>query len=168
MKLKRKLLVLTALGLSMTLFLTACGKKGEEVKEDVKEGVEEVEEGASDLKENAEEKVEELSDKEKEQKLELETVVFVEEIIKEDFKNVKLEDHKISGRLGAPEELYIADLFLYIDVENKEEAEELIKTYSKILTDKLYAEYKYEEVVLNWTSPNHDKDHAIEVEDYQG
>ncbi len=150
MKLKKRGLVVGSLVLASILLLTACTSKGKPEET------------------NKEEITEEVSDKEKEDGTRIDTVVLVENIIGENFENVRLKNYKIDGRMDNPEELYIADLELYLDVEDKEEAERLISEYSEVLFEKLYEKKKYEEVVLIWTSPNHKEGEEIEKIDYKG
>lgn len=162
MKLKRKVLIGMSVMLASSMILTACGKG------DVDKAVEDVKQEGENITDKAEEKGEELTDKAKSDNVIVDTVVDVEEIIAKNFKKVELKDFKIETELENADRLYIADLYLYLDVEDKDEAEKLIDAYSEVLFKELYEKREYTETTLQWTTPNHDEENQIIKEDYKG
>lgn len=169
----KKKAVLLSLSVAAALAITGCGKKDvEEPKED--ENIEQQVEVEEDVKEEEKEEVEEQTSEEdsedkNDKEIEKETIFRVldltDEIIEDNFEKVQLKDFKISGRTEAPEKLYIADLYLHLDVDNKEEAEKLIEEYSETFMSKFDSKEDYEEVILIWSTPAHEE--TIEKEYYE-
>lgn len=162
MKTKKKLFMLLAVLMASLVFLTACGgEKTDKLKEDANEVKEDVKDLGEDAKDKVEDKADEVTDKVEEKTTEVRVANLTNDIVKE-FKKVEIKDLKITSDIKDPSQLSIADIYLYIDEEDKARAEELIETYSEIFIKELNKEESYEEVILIWTSPNHDDDNPIE------
>lgn len=156
MKKLSKVLVLILVG---TLFLTACGTKDDEEPED-QELVEDAEEQEEVEPELTEEEIKEEEERSQKVDTYTRTLDLVDEII-EDFENVRLEDERIQ-LTDDNENIYTADIYLFLDNDNEEEAVQLIDEYSEAFEKKFTAEEEYEELIIYWLTPNHDKSNVIE------
>lgn len=161
----KKLSKILTLFLVATLFLTACGnREAEEAEEpEVVEKMEENEEELEEIEEEPELTEEEIkAEEERTQKVDtqLRALDLMDEII-EDFEDVNLEEERIQ-LTDDNKNIYTADIYLYLDNENEEEAVKLIDQYSEIFEKEFGAEEEYEEIILYWLTPNHDKSQAIE------
>lgn len=153
---KKRILLGISVVMAASLALTACGgKKGTEGKNEETAKVDAVEEDV------------ELTEKEKETKTLSNSLEEAVALIG-DMKDVELVDIKPQTDINDPERLYILDLKLNINVEDKEEAEKLMEEYSNKFFEEMYKLEKYEEVTILWTSPNHPEADAVEIIDYKG
>ncbi len=154
MKMKRKL-VLGGLALALSLSLVACGEeKLAEDDQDEKYMVEGEEEPVDS------EKIEEINTINR-------VIRLVNNVVEEELEDVHFLDSKIVPEIDEPEKVHIADIYLFLDVEDKDQAEKLIEDYSKVIMERFDSQEDYEEVILIWTSPNHNKENAIELEYYE-
>lgn len=148
--------------LSLALVVTGCKGKDEELdKEDINNTVEQEEEEVEENKEADEDK--ENEDSEKNSKEEEKETIFraldvYDRIAEENFEGkVKLEDYQIVTEISDASKVNFADFYLYLDVEDKEEAEELIEKYSQIFEEEFNKTEEAEEVILIWTTPINDE-----------
>lgn len=151
----RKKIILGGLACALSLSLVACGTDNQPEDDHEKEYMVE----GQDEPVNKE-KAEEINTINR-------IIRLVNEVVDEKFEDVHFLDSKIVPEVDEPEKVHIADIFLFINEDNKEKAEQLIEEYSKVLIDRFDKEEDYEEVILIWTSPNHNKENAIELEYYE-
>lgn len=153
-----KLLILVLVG---TLFLTACGKKDKGQEAEEVEKVEDVEDVEEDVEpELTEEEIKAKEERSQKVDTYARSLDLVDSII-EDFKDVRLEDERIQ-LTDDNKSIYTADIYLFLDNDNEEEAVKLIDEYSEVFKEKFTAEEEYEELIVYWLTPNHDKSDAIE------